>query len=129
MLQTLSSVRISNNVKIGVGAWVRRNGLFKLKGQNNLYAQKSMFLCKNLKICNRLLVDSTLSEHLNHHEWNNILKYKRGRCLFMISYPERCTDSCVRIYLSLYSNWRMGGSEPILTLFEFRNLYGKMDHP
>ncbi len=43
-------------------------------------------------------VDSTLSQHLNHHECNNIGTCKRGRCLFIMSNPERCTDLFVVMF-------------------------------
>ena len=52
----------------------------------------------------RKLVDNSLSEHLNHHECNNIGTYKRGRCLFMMSNPERCTDLFV-VMLKLEGGW------------------------
>ncbi len=52
----------------------------------------------------KILVDSTLSEHLYHHECNNIGTYKRLRCLFMMSNYERCTDIFV-IMLKVEDGW------------------------
>ncbi len=46
-----------------------------------------------------------------------------------VTYSRLAILKSVRIYLPLCSNWRVGGSEPIRTLFEFRNPYRKMDHP
>ncbi len=54
-----------------------------------------------------IFVNSTLSEHLNHHECINIGTYKRGRCLFMMMNPERCTE--LFHDSSLCSNCRLGG--------------------
>ncbi len=92
-----------------MGGWARRKGLFKLKGGKNPYAQKSAFLCKKIRklICNffkRVLVDRRLSEHLNHHECDNIRTYTRGKCLFMMSNPERCTDLFV-VMLKFEGGW------------------------
>ena len=46
-----------------------------------------------------ILVDSSLSGHLNHQECNNIETYKIGRCLFMMNNPERCTDLFVFMFI------------------------------
>ena len=55
--------------------------LVQTERKKNLYAQ-NFFICKIMKklildFWKRILVDSTLSEHLNHHECNNIGTCKR----------------------------------------------------
>ncbi len=62
-----------------------------------IYTPKNQYFCaKNEKIIGnflkRILVDNSISEHLNQHECNNIGTYKRDICLFMMSNPERCAD-------------------------------------
>ena len=52
----------------------------------------------------RILVDNSLSEHLNHHEYNNIGIFKRGNCLFMTSNREMCMDLFV-VMLKLEGGW------------------------
>ena len=52
----------------------------------------------------RILVDNSLSKHLNHHECNNIGTFKRGRCLFVMSDPKRCTDLFV-VMSKLEGGW------------------------
>ncbi len=52
----------------------------------------------------RIIVDNRLSEHLKHHECNNMGTFKRGRCLFMMGNPERCTDLFV-VMLKLEDGW------------------------
>ena len=67
----------SNNVKIWVSGWVKRNGLFKLQGKKICTPKNQCFLCRTIKkvivyFWRRILVDSTLSEHLNHYICNNV---------------------------------------------------------
>ncbi len=74
----------------------------------------------------RILVDSTISELLNHHECNNIGTCKRGRCLFI-------DEQSWKVYGFICHSVQIGGwvdgSKLIRTLFKFRNPYRKMTAP
>ncbi len=48
----------------------------------NVFVQKTSE--NNINFLKRMLADSTLSVHLNHHECNNFWENTKGRRLFMI---------------------------------------------
>ncbi len=48
----------SNNIQIWMDASVKRKALFELKSEKNLYAQKLMFLCKEMLMLLRVYLET-----------------------------------------------------------------------